>query len=183
MYSKANRQKRLAFFMKRIAIISDTHSLLAEDVVEHLQTVDEIWHAGDLGNIQLFDSLSEIKPLRAVYGNIDSHELRVVCPLNQIFDCEGLKVLITHIGGYPGRYNKRVSGLIYNEKPDIYICGHSHICKVMKDHKNDLVHINPGACGIVGFHVMRTMVIMECENAKVTKLQVVELGRRAEYNA
>lgn len=164
--------------MKRIALISDTHSFLGKDVIEHLQSVDEIWHGGDVGNPKLIDQLEAIKPTVGVYGNIDNEKVRAHYPLNQIFECEGVKVLMTHIGGYPGRYTKRVKELLLEEKPDLYICGHSHICKVLRDVKLDLIHMNPGACGIEGFHQFRTILLFECSEGKIENLQLVELGPR-----
>lgn len=164
--------------MKQIGLISDTHSFLGDDVKEHLKDVDEIWHGGDFGQAQIIDQLEEIAPLKGVYGNIDDHEVRSAMPLNLIFECEGVKVLMTHIGGYPGRYTKRVAALLEEHKPDLYICGHSHICKVLKDVKRDLIHMNPGACGHSGFHQFRTMLLFECAKGKVINLRLVELGRR-----
>ncbi len=172
---------RLAFFiMKKIALISDTHGLLAQDVLEHIETADEVWHAGDIGHIDLVQKLESLKPLRAVYGNIDDHTIRYSCPLNLNFECEGMKVFMTHIGGYPGRYSKRVRELLDVSKPDIYICGHSHICKVMKDHQRNLIHLNPGACGIKGFHQIRTMILLEIDDSSIKRLQIVELGKRSD---
>ena len=164
--------------MKKIGLISDTHSFLGRDVVEHLNSVDEIWHGGDVGNPAVLDYLETIKTERGVYGNIDGQDIRVRLPLNEIFDCEGVKVLITHIGGYPPRYTKRVKELIIKEKPDLYICGHSHICKVLRDGKLKLLHMNPGACGFEGFHSFRTMLLFQCEEGEVKDLRLVELGPR-----
>ena len=164
--------------MVKVALISDTHSFLGSDVIKHLQDVDEIWHAGDIGNPKLIDQLEAIKPLKAVYGNIDGKEVRISFPLNNMFECEGVKVLMTHIGGYPGRYTKRVKELLLEENPDLYICGHSHICKVMKDKALDLIHMNPGACGHEGFHQFRTMLKFRCVDGEIKNLQLVELGRR-----
>ena len=165
--------------MKKIGLISDTHSFLGKDVVEHLKGVDEIWHGGDVGNPQVLDFLESIKPTRGVYGNIDEQSIRARLPLNEIFDCEGVKVLITHIGGYPPRYTKRVKELIIKEKPDLYICGHSHICKVLRDVKLELLHMNPGACGYEGFHRFRTMLLFQCNKGEIEDLQLVELGPRS----
>lgn len=166
----------------KIALISDTHSFLGEDVKKHLVNVDEIWHAGDVGNPKLIDELEAIKPLKAVYGNIDSKEVKISFPLNNIFNCEGVKVLITHIGGYPGRYTKRVKALLDEHKPDLYICGHSHVCKVLKDNQLNLIHMNPGACGHEGFHLFRTLLLFECIDGKVKNLKLVELGKRGMKN-
>ena len=182
MYSNPGGFRRDFFYlctMKKIALISDTHGLVQKDVLEHMKDCDEIWHAGDFGGIKVIDQLEKIKPMIGVYGNIDDHQLRRICPLDQIFECEGVKVFMTHIGGYPGRYSRRVKDMLDEHKPDLYICGHSHICKIMKDEKRDLIHINPGACGIKGFHILRTMVLFECENSKIQNLRVVELGPRA----
>lgn len=164
--------------MKKIALISDTHSYLGADVIEHLQKVDEIWHAGDVGRASLIGELQAIKPTRGVYGNIDIADVKEQFPLNDIFTCEGVKVLITHIGGYPGRYTKRVKELLVAEKPDLYICGHSHICKVVRDNALKLLHMNPGAIGVEGFHQFRTMLLFECDNGSIENLNLVELGGR-----
>jgi len=166
--------------MKKIALISDTHSWLDTDVIEHLHKVDEIWHGGDVGDPAVLDRLEAMKPVRAVYGNIDARDIRGRLPLNQHFDCEGVKVFMTHIGGYPGRYTKRVKAILAEEQPDLYICGHSHICKVLKDVKLDLIHMNPGACGIAGFHQFRTMLLFECEAGKINNLQLVEFGLKGD---
>ena len=164
--------------MKKIALISDTHSFLGKDVVSHLRDVDEIWHAGDVGDPKMMDVLSEIKETKGVYGNIDGTEVRAQYPLNLIFECEDVKVLMTHIGGYPGRYTKRVKELLVKEKPQLYICGHSHICKVMRDKALNVLHMNPGACGYEGFHSFRTMLKFECSAGEILNLELVELGRR-----
>jgi len=168
--------------MKKIALISDTHSFLGEDVIEHLKAVDEIWHAGDVGNPKLIEKLESIHPLKGVYGNIDSTEVKLVFPLNAIFECEGVKILMTHIGGYPGRYTKRVRTLLIENKPDLYICGHSHICKVVRDSELNLIHMNPGACGHEGFHQFRTMLLFDCNDGVVENLRLVELGKRGSGN-
>jgi len=165
--------------MKSIALISDNHSYIGEDVLQHLDGKDEIWHAGDIGDITSLDKIIEKTPVfRAVYGNIDTVETREVYPLNQIFEVEGVKVLMTHIGGYPGRYKNRVKDLIIEHKPDLYICGHSHILKVMRDKTNDLIHINPGAYGHHGFHKMRTLITFDLEDGVIGNLNVIELGMR-----
>lgn len=164
----------------KIALISDTHSFLGEDVIEHLKGVDEIWHGGDIGNPKLIEQLEAINPLRAVYGNIDGHEVKAAFPLNDIWECEGVKVFMTHIGGYPGRYTKRAFAIIKNTKPDLYICGHSHICKVVKDQRLNLIHMNPGACGHEGFHQFRTLLLFDCVDGNVENLRLVELGQRGQ---
>jgi len=164
--------------MKYIGLISDTHSYLDPAVFDYFKDCDEVWHAGDLGSMELVEQLEAFKPFRAVYGNIDNHTIRAACPLNLRFDCEGLDVFITHIGGYPGRYNKRVREIIAANPPDLYICGHSHILKVMPDKKYDLIHINPGAAGVHGFHKMRTIMRFKVNEGKLFDVEVIELGLR-----
>lgn len=164
--------------MKKILLISDTHGYLDNSILEHASKADEIWHAGDIGNIEIADRLMAVKPLRAVYGNIDDTKVRTVYPLNNRFIVEGLDVLITHIGGYPGRYHPSIKGEIEKNPPRLFICGHSHILKVMKDARYNLLHINPGAAGIYGFHKMRTMIRFQIANGKIENLDVIELGLR-----
>lgn len=158
--------------------MSDNHSYLDENILSYLGECDEIWHAGDIGDPSVTDRLAALKPLRAVYGNIDNTAIRRQFPLDQRFVCEGLEVWITHIGGYPGRYQKRVREVLEKDPPGLFISGHSHILKVMPDTRYDLLHINPGACGHHGFHQMRTMVRFSIHDGKVTDLQVIELGKR-----
>ncbi len=164
--------------MTRIGLLSDTHSYLDEKIFDYYKEVDEIWHAGDIGSMEVVEKLEAFKPLRAVYGNIDDTKIRTSFPLNNIFECEELKIWITHIGGYPGRYNKRVREEMTVHNPDIFITGHSHILKIMPDKKHDLLHINPGACGIVGFHRMKTMVRFAIDGKKIKDMEVIELGLR-----
>lgn len=167
----------------RIGLLSDTHSHIDDPILEYLQECDEIWHAGDIGDISVVEKLEAIAPLRAVYGNIDGAELRRMFPLDQRFDCAGLDVWMTHIGGYPGRYERRVHAELEQRPPGLFISGHSHILKVMPDRKYDLLHINPGACGHHGFHHMRTMVRFSVLNGKVNDLEVIELGKRGRITA
>ena len=169
--------------MKKILLLSDTHGHLDQKIVKYIDGADEIWHAGDIGTTAVADGISKIKPLRGVYGNIDGHELRSQFPENQIFSCQGVKVLMTHIGGYPGRYNPRVKKLIQEEKPQLYVCGHSHILKVIPDRKNNLLHMNPGACGIQGFHKVRTLLRFELNQGKIENLEAIELGQRGALSA
>lgn len=164
--------------MVKIGLLSDTHSFLDEKIFDYFTEVDEIWHAGDIGDPQVIKQLADFKPVRAVYGNIDEPALRHQYPENAIFTMEGLKVFMTHIGGYPGRYNARVRKLIDEHQPKLYICGHSHILKVMPDPKRALLHINPGACGQHGFHQVRTIVRFTINDGKIEELQVIELGQR-----
>lgn len=166
--------------MKRIGLISDTHSYLDEKIFHHFNDCDEIWHAGDIGNLDVAEQLSNFKPLRAVYGNIDGGDLRTRFPHDQHFSCEGLNVWITHIGGYPPRYNPQVKKVLIANPPDIFICGHSHILRVMTDPKlNNMLYINPGAAGKSGFHHIRTIVRFQIDAGKISNMQVVELGKRA----
>jgi len=165
--------------MKRIGLLSDTHSFLHPRVAYHFKSCDEIWHAGDLGSIQVADELAKLKPFRAVYGNIDGREIRKVYPKHLRFDTEGVKVWITHIGGYPpNRYDKRVVQEIRENPPDLFICGHSHILKAMPDKKLGLLHLNPGAAGKVGFHQVLSLMRFELANGKVKNLEVIELEKR-----
>lgn len=160
--------------------MSDTHSYLDETLLTHFQHCDEIWHAGDIGNPLVADRLEAFKPFRAVFGNIDGQEIRRRYPENLRFECVGLDVLITHIGGYPGKYNQRVRPIIQSDPPGLFICGHSHILKVMHDKQLGILHLNPGASGKEGFHRMRTAMRFEIENGKVQKLEVIELGLRGQ---
>ena len=161
----------------KILLLSDSHGHLDQKIIKYVNVVDEVWHAGDIGTTSVADRISTLKSLKGVYGNIDGHELRSIFPENQIFLCEGVKVLLTHIGGYPGKYNTRVKKLILKEKPHLYVCGHSHILKVMQDKQNNLLHMNPGACGIHGFHSQRTMLRFEINKGKIENLEAIELGR------
>ena len=162
----------------RIGLLSDTHGWLDPAVFDYFAECDEVWHAGDIGTMDVLEQLEAFRPVRAVYGNIDDAQIRTATVENQIFTLEGLSVVMTHIGGYPGRYNARVRELLDTHQPDLYICGHSHILKVMPDRKRQLLHINPGACGRHGFHKMRTLVRFAIRGEKVTDLEVVELGKR-----
>ena len=152
--------------MKRIGLISDTHSYLDEKILAHLNLCDEIWHAGDIGNTDVIDRLAALKPLRAVYGNIDGKDIRILCKKNERFFCEDVSVWITHIGGYPPKYNMDTRDEIRQNPPDLFICGHSHILKVMSDPHLKLLHINPGAAGTHGFHKVRTLVRFTIDKKK-----------------
>ena len=169
--------------MKKILLLSDTHGHLDQKIIKYINGADEVWHSGDIGNTAVTDGISKIKPLRGVYGNIDGYLLRSEFPENQTFNCEGVKVLMTHIGGYPGSYNNRVKKLIVKEKPQLYVCGHSHILKVVQDRKNNLLHMNPGACGIQGFHKLRTMLRFELNQGKIENLEAIELSQRGSISA
>lgn len=164
--------------MKRIGLMSDTHSFLDEKIFKYFEECDEIWHAGDIGSIDLADKMEAFKPFRAVYGNIDDAKMRRRYPLDLRFECEGVRVWITHIGGYPNRYSKRVREAMPLNSPDLFITGHSHILKVMPDRKFNLLHINPGACGNHGFHQIKTLVRFTLDEGEIKDLEVIELGKR-----
>ncbi len=164
--------------MKKIGLLSDTHSYLDESIFTYFKECDEIWHAGDIGSMEVAERLADFKPFKAVYGNIDDKAMQERFPLNLRFNCEGLEVFITHIGGYPGKYTKRVKDILQADPPGLYICGHSHILKVMPDKALKLLHINPGACGIEGFHQVKTIVRFAIDQGKIQNLEVVELGLR-----
>lgn len=168
--------------MKNILLISDTHDYLDPKLIKHIENSDEVWHAGDIGNISLCETIQKIKPLKAVFGNIDDLTIRNTFPENLIFNCEGVKVFITHIGGYPGKYPAKIKSQINENKPDLFICGHSHILRVMFDKENNLLHINPGACGTHGFHKVKTAVKFEIENKEIKNLAIIELGSRSALN-
>ena len=164
--------------MRYIGLISDTHGVFDEQFRDFLESVDEIWHAGDFGGgMELAEKIAEFKPLTGVAGNCDNHNLRFIHPLHRFFECEGLKILMTHIGGYPGRYDVRALELIDRYRPDIFVCGHSHILKVMRDDKRNMLTINPGAAGIQGFHVVRTALRFKLEDGKIHSMEVFELDR------
>lgn len=162
----------------KILLLSDTHSYIDERILDYAKKADEVWHAGDIGDLKVTDELSKLSQLRAVYGNIDNAEIRREFPLHNRFSVEGLDVLMTHIGGYPGKYSPAIREELYQNPPKLFICGHSHILKVMPDKKLNLIHMNPGACGIYGFHKIRTMIRFEISNGKIESPEVIELGTR-----
>ncbi len=162
----------------KILLLSDTHNHMDDTILKYAKGVDEIWHAGDMGDLSVTDALAEHAPVRGVYGNIDGDLVRREFPEHLRFMCEGVSVWITHIGGYPGRYNIRVRDEIRRNPPKLFICGHSHILKVMNDKKLGLLHMNPGACGKQGFHQMRTMLRFSIEGENIKDLAVVELGKK-----
>ena len=164
--------------MKKIGLLSDTHSYIDEKIMDFFKDCDEIWHAGDIGNIETADEISKYKLLKAVYGNIDGQDVRIVYPKIQLFDCEKIKVLMTHIGGYPGKYYKDIKDSLKKIKPDLFISGHSHILKVMYDDKNELLHINPGAAGKSGLHKMQTAVRFTVDGKEIKDLEVFEKARK-----
>ncbi|MBC7391353.1 MAG: metallophosphoesterase family protein [Opitutaceae bacterium] len=166
--------------MKYIGLISDTHGFLDPKVFQYFEQCDEIWHAGDVGSEDILDKLKLFKPLKAVYGNIDGGVVRQMLPEDLVFDCEGMKVYMTHIGGSPGKYNARVKTTIHEVNPAIFICGHSHILKVISDPiYKPLLYLNPGAAGIHGFHHVRTLLRFKIDQGKLFDMQVIELGKRS----
>ena len=164
--------------MTRILLLSDTHGYIDDQILKHVQQADEVWHAGDIGNLSVSDAIKKFKPLRGVYGNIDGDDVRTEFPLNNRFNCEEVDVWITHIGGYPPNYNPNVRPKISENPPQLFICGHSHILKVMPDKKLNLLHMNPGAVGKHGFHKVRTMLRFTIDGKKIENLEVIEFSKR-----
>lgn len=162
----------------KIGLISDTHSYLNPSVFTYFKDCDEVWHAGDIGDKQVADQLESFKPLRAVFGNIDDKEMQLRYPEDLWFDCEGLTIWITHIGGAPPNYNPRIKKILKEKAPDVFICGHSHILRIKKDPTFNMLYINPGAAGNHGFHSMKTIIRFEISNKIISKLEVIELGKR-----
>lgn len=160
-----------------IGLLSDTHGVFSEQFREFFAPVQEIWHAGDFGNLQTARDIAAFKPLKGVYGNCDGYDIRLDYPLYRNFECGGMKVLMTHIGGYPGRYDYRALALIEECRPDIFVCGHSHILKVVNDSRRDMLVINPGAAGIQGIHVVRTALRFRIEDGEISGMEVFELER------
>lgn len=164
----------------KIGLLSDTHGYLDKAIFNHFEQCDEIWHAGDIGSVEIVEQLNDFKPLRAVYGNIDSHEMRQITGEDAWFTLEGCKIWMTHIGGTPPRYNQRINKILTNRVPDIFVCGHSHILRVEKDTaKRNMLFINPGAAGKHGFHHIRTVIRFDLNQKKIENMQVIELGPRA----
>lgn len=169
--------------MKRIGLLSDTHSHLDTRLTTHFASCDEIWHAGDVGNKDVIRSLEKIATVRGVYGNIDGTDIRAMFPLHNKFRCEELEVWITHIGGYPGAFPVSIQEELIKDKTDLFICGHSHILKIMRDPSNPkLLHMNPGASGIEGFHKFKTAIRFEVNKKTISKVEVIELGLRGAMN-
>jgi putative phosphoesterase len=166
----------------KILLLSDTHGYLDPGVMPHIKECDEIWHAGDIGDASVVKALESLKPLRAVFGNIDDKEMQSKFPEDLWFECDRLKIWMTHIGGAPPNYNPRVNKILKERIPNVFICGHSHILKVKKDEKLNMLYINPGAAGNQGFHSMKTVLRLEISNGKINKLEVVELGKRGQLS-
>jgi putative phosphoesterase len=162
----------------RIGLLSDTHGFLDEAVFQHFAECDEVWHAGDFGKSEILDRLREFKPLRGVYGNVDGAQLRTELAADLVWECEGVRVYMTHIGGYPGNYDARAKQEIRRLEPGLFICGHSHILKVMRDPALGLLHMNPGACGHHGWHLVRTLLRFNVQAGKISGVEAIELGPR-----
>ena len=163
--------------MKSIALLSDTHSVLDERFIRHLKNSDEIWHAGDIGSLEIYDKLKKLSNVRAVYGNIDNHKIRITLASELFFKCEGINVYMTHIGGKPGKYSKEIKEKIEKTEPNVFVCGHSHILKIMNDKKNNLLYINPGAAGDHGIHQVKTIIKFNIDKKNIKDLKIIELKR------
>lgn len=165
--------------MIKILLLSDTHSFIDEQILKFVKQADEIWHAGDIGSLKVTDTIKKLKPLRAVYGNIDDKDARAEFPLDNKFVVDGVSVWITHIGGYPNRYDQRIKEELKNNRPKLFICGHSHILKIQYDKKLNLLHLNPGAAGKHGFHKVRTMLRFEIDKGEIKNMEIIELANRS----
>ena len=164
--------------MKKILLLSDTHSYIDDQIIKFVNQADEVWHAGDIGDLKVTDTIKKLKPLRAVYGNIDNKDARMEFPLDNKFTIENVSVWMTHIGGYPNKYNQRIREEIQLNPPKIFISGHSHILKVQFDKKLNLLHLNPGAAGNHGFHKVRTMLRFTIDKTEIKDLEINELAKR-----
>ena len=162
--------------MRRIGLLSDTHAYWDEKYVKYFDLCDEVWHAGDIGSMEVVERFQAFRPFRAVYGNIDGQDVRKVFPLLNRFEVEGVSVLMKHIGGYPGKYDPSVRPNLFVRPPKLFISGHSHILKVCYDKTLGLLHINPGAAGLYGFHKVRTLVRFTIDEGNVKDLEVIELA-------
>ena len=167
--------------MLKVGILSDTHCVLIPQLFDFFKDVDELWHAGDIGNIETAQTLEGFKPLRAVHGNIDDHVVRMQYPEDQFFHVEDVDVFMTHIGGYPGHYMPEVKNILKAKNPNLFICGHSHILKVMNDEKLHLLHINPGAAGNSGFQTKITFIRMAIDGKTFKDMEIFELDRHKLY--
>ena len=164
--------------MTKILLLSDSHSYIDDRILDYAQQADEIWHCGDFGSFEIIEQLEKIKPLKGVYGNIDGAKIRSEFPEVTRFFCENVEVLMIHIGGYPGKYTPLTQKEISEKAPKLFISGHSHILKAMFDQKNNLLHLNPGACGKQGWHKMRTMMRFVIDGAEIKDLEIIELGTK-----
>lgn len=163
--------------MKKIGVLSDTHGFVPPQVFTFFEHCDELWHAGDIGSLQVYNTLQDFKPTVAVYGNMDGYDLRYQIPQNQLFSCENAKILMTHIGGYPDHYDRNALRMIEREKPSIFVAGHSHILRIIFDPKHNLLHINPGAAGHQGFHLKATLVRFDIDGGTPKNLEYMEFDK------
>ena len=163
--------------MKKIGVLSDTHGSLEPRLYEFFKDCNELWHAGDMGNVETAEKLEQFKPLKAVFGNIDGYDVRLRYKISEVFTCEEVQVLMTHIGGYPGHYEKNVMQLFSEIKPQIFVCGHSHILRVINDKKYNLLYLNPGAAGNSGFHTVKTALRFEVDGKNIQNMEVFEMKR------
>lgn len=166
----------------QIGLLSDTHGFLDEAIFTYFEKCDEVWHAGDFGPVEVLDRLKAFKPVRGVFGNIDGKQIRSELSQDLHWTCEGVRVYMTHIGGYPGRYDARARTAIEQHKPDLFLCGHSHMARVMRDPKRKLLHMNPGAGGRVGWHLTRTVLRFQINAGRIRNVELIELGPRAQGN-
>ena len=164
--------------MKKILLLSDSHSYIDDRILEYAKSVDEIWHCGDFGSMEVVEKLEQIKPLKGVWGNIDDYKIRRIFPEVNHFICEEVEVLMIHIGGYPNKYTPLAKEELNKKIPQLFISGHSHILKAMYDEKLKLLHLNPGACGKVGWHKVRTMMRFSIEGKNIKDLEIIELGHK-----
>ena len=161
--------------MKKIGLLSDTHAYWDDKYIQYFSECDEIWHAGDIGNDEIIKKLEKFKPVRVVYGNIDSHNMRLIYPEIFRFKIENVEVLLTHIGGYPGKYDSKILRELYANTPKLFVCGHSHILKIMYDKRFDMLCVNPGAAGKYGFHQVRTLIRFEIDKSDIKNMEIIEL--------
>ena len=162
----------------QVGLLSDTHGFLDEAIFTYFEKCDEVWHAGDFGT-DVLDRLKAFKLIRGVFGNVDGAAIRAELPQDLEWQCESVRVYMTHIGGYPGNYDARAKRELSQRKPDLFVCGHSHIARVMRDPKLKLLHMNPGACGRIGWHEQRTILRFTVEANRVGNVELIELGKRA----
>jgi len=165
--------------MTKILLLSDTHGYIDEQILKYVKQADEVWHAGDIGDLIVTDTIAKFKPLRAVFGNIDNDQARMQFPLDNKFRVEKSKVWLTHIGGYPKRYDSRIRKDLKTDTPHIFISGHSHILKIIYDKDLNLLHLNPGAAGKSGFHNVRTMIRFSINGIQIENMEIIELEKRA----
>jgi uncharacterized protein len=166
------------YSMTKIGLMSDTHGFLDPKIFDYFAEVDEVWHAGDVGSIEVIELLEEFKPIRGVYGNVDDHKIRTAWPKVQRFEIEGMEILMTHIGGKPYRYSQDAYGEIIRKTPNIFVCGHSHILLVQFDKKINSMWLNPGACGNKGFHKVKTLLRFDIEEKELRNMEAIEIGPR-----